>query len=574
MHSAVVPLLRFVVRNALQLLIVVVILVAGKEALDQWRTLPTAQADHAALQISSDRVRDYRYKAVAETLSGIDRMRNAPVEILDARIAKVDSARHAIELASQAPILTLPLSAVNRIPGRIAEHYQRLVEAELLRQESIYLTQLRTLVVKAQSRRAGVTRLEQLRLAHVSLYKAYSSTVDQLGSEKSAHKILRWVPRTSTALKIKGQTDSEAYLALKVRDADKAYREQSNALAALGTAEPIESFHVDHQRLDALLAPLHGTVNEAKEIAAGNWLSRLIASLVKAMPAAFAVLITGCAGHFAIKAFLFYILAPMATRAPPICLDPAASGTVLSRSPELSPTGKMTIKSAVSTEIRLSTDEEMLILPDFVQSSRASGNKDTKWLLDWSCPWTSLVSGMYALERIRPTPEEVIVVSAGDDPFCEIACLSLPAGTAMVFQPRGMVGVIYPSATPLKITRRWRLFSLHAWLTLQLRFLVFAGPVTLIVKGNRGVRVEPANRGQTIRQAATLGFSANLRYSTVRCETFYPFYAGKTALLQDRFAEVSGYYVYDETPAGSRGAGKGERGLEGVLDATLKVFGI
>ena len=166
------------------------------------------------------------------------------------------------------------------------------------------------------------------------------------------------------------------------------------------------------------------------------------------------------------------------------------------------------------------------------------------------------------------------MLSASEDPLSEIAMITLAPGSAMVFQPRCLVGVVYNAAAPLRITPHWRLGSMHAWLTLQLRYLVFHGPATLIVKGSRGVRVEPAGRGRLISQASTLGFSAGVAYSTVRCETFFPFYQGKTALLQDRFEGNSGYYVYDETPRGGKKGNFVERGLEGFSDAVLKVFGI
>ena len=48
--------------------------------------------------------------------------------------------------------------------------------------------------------------------------------------------------------------------------------------------------------------------------------------------------------------------------------------------------------------------------------------------------------------------------------------------------------MLKPAGAPANITRHWRLASLHAWLTLQLRYLVFHGPCQLLLKGCRGVR--------------------------------------------------------------------------------------
>ena len=121
-----------------------------------------------------------------------------------------------------------------------------------------------------------------------------------------------------------------------------------------------------------------------------------------------------------------------------------------------------------------------------------------------------------------------------------------------------------------------RLASLHAWLTLQLRYLVFHGPCRLILKGCRGVRAEEPRAGQprVINQAATIGFSANLEYRTTRCETFVPYLRGQAELFDDQFAGGPGRLVYEEVPGGNRRGGVTGRGLEGLMDGLLKAFGI
>jgi hypothetical protein len=41
-----------------------------------------------------------------------------------------------------------------------------------------------------------------------------------------------------------------------------------------------------------------------------------------------------------------------------------------------------------------------------------------------------------------------------------------------------LIGIILPQDQPVAISSHCRLVSLHAWLTLQLRFIVFGGPAT------------------------------------------------------------------------------------------------
>jgi hypothetical protein len=275
-----------------------------------------------------------------------------------------------------------------------------------------------------------------------------------------------------------------------------------------------------------------------------------------------------------IKVVFYYVLAPIASRRPPIYLVPEASGAIDGVVPDGERITDQTRISSVSRQIVIDESHELLIHPEYLQSSSTGGTKDTKWLLDYSYPMSSLASGMVALTRIRTDRSESIVISATKDPLCEVGILALPKGSSVVLQPRSLIGVVTHKDVPLRITRHWRLGSLHAWLTLQLRYLAFHGPSELIVKGCRGIRIESSESGRRINQAATIGFSANVAYSTSRCETFASYLLGKQELLNDSFSGPAGFYIYEEMPHYGQRTGITGRGLEGFTDSVLKVFGL
>jgi hypothetical protein len=230
--------------------------------------------------------------------------------------------------------------------------------------------------------------------------------------------------------------------------------------------------------------------------------------------------------------------------------------------------------SAVSQAIVLKENEELLIQPEYLQSTSRKAKKTTKWLLNAKIPFTSLASGMFMLTRVGPTDAEPVVISATNkNPLIEVGIVELSDGAAFVCQPRSLAGVVQDLRNPIHITRHWRLGSLQSWLTLQLRYLVFHGPGQLVMKGCRGIRIESAGKGRVINQAATLGFSANLDYANTRCETFVSYWSGKEDLFNDLFTGESGVYVYEEMPDLNHASGVG-RYLEGMTDAFLKVFGV
>jgi len=324
----------------------------------------------------------------------------------------------------------------------------------------------------------------------------------------------------------------------------------------------------ERERKRAQVQAAEAQLAAQQQRAAENPGSILVRTIKDSLPIALIVLAGILLLPILIRAFFYFVLAPLASRLPPIRILPN------DRAPPIAPA----TPSGVSAAIDIRSGEELLVQPGYLQSSSRPARKQTKWFLNPRLPFASIASGMFALTRVRPEGDTAthVVVSSLEDPLGEVGVIELPEGTAMVIHPRSLAGIVKPAGRPVAITRHWRLGSLHAWLTLQLRYLVFHGPCRLILKGCRGVRAEEPRPGQPrlINQAATLGFSANLDYQTVRCETFVPYLRGREELFNDLFAGGPGRYLYEEMPSRGGRHGTGGRGLEGFTDAVLKAFGI
>ncbi len=301
---------------------------------------------------------------------------------------------------------------------------------------------------------------------------------------------------------------------------------------------------------------------------------KLLAEVDRQLPTALALLAGIILLPIVIRAGVYFLLAPLVGRIAPIRILPDSSGIVQCVQAMEAPRECRGRISAVSCEVALDEGHELLVHADYLQSSPLAARKNTRWFLNLRLPFSSIASGLFALVKVTSDHAASVVVSSSRDPLSEVAMLVLPEGSALVCQPRSLAGVLQRRDADILITRHWRLFSLHAWLTMQLRYLVFHGPCTLILKGCRGVRVERAQAGRLINQAATLAFSANVGYANTRCETFISYWTGKEDLFNDSFSGTPGVYVYEELPDVRRRSGITGRGVEGVMDAVLKVFGV
>lgn len=361
------------------------------------------------------------------------------------------------------------------------------------------------------------------------------------------NKFERYIPLSPVWVKIK-ELDAEIFLYQEAVKGAQALKDE-----ALKAVEG-----VNRQIADS---------NEARE-------KSFVGRISQYLPIALGILVGVIFLPPGIKVFFYFVVAPWVVGRPPIRLLPSASGGILSPSVEGAAGNGRGKMSAVSQSITLGEHQELLIQPDYLQSTSLQARKKTKWFLNASLPFTSLASGMFMLTRVSPAGYEPVIISSTKDPLSEVGIINLAEGAAFVCQPRSLAGVIQDRRNPIRITRHWRLNSLQSWLTLQLRFLVFHGPGQLVIKGCRGIRIESTGMGRLINQAATLGFSANLDYANTRCETFVSYWNGKEDLFNDLFKGESGVYVYEEIPDLKRTTGTMGRGLQGLTDAFLKVFGV
>jgi len=450
----------------------------------------------------------------------------------------------------------------------IGEESKRIQQQEALR--SVLMEQRGSLRDQlAQLERTAAERVRQEKAAVETVRGQLANRASLLERTRAerravweAHRIARNIPMTDAWTKIRLLDAEIAAYEEAVRQAARMNEAPQKALE--GVAEEIE-----RRRRD--LAAISTQVDGIDAVLGQSTLSRVKALVREQFPVALGILLGIILVPIAIKLFFYFVVAPLVTRRPPIRLFAPPSGRitpVAGGPPDTQ--GRM---SAVSQSVVLGEHQVLLIQPDYLQSTSVRAKKKTQLLLNPSIPFSSILSGMYLLTRVGASGAEPVVISATKDPLTEVGIVELSEGAAFVCQPRSLAGVIQDAHKPIRITRHWRIGSLHAWLTLQLRFLVFHGPGLLVLKGCRGIRIESAGTGRLINQAATLGFSAAVAYANTRCETFVSYWTGKEDLFNDLFTG-EGVYVYEEMPDLKRASGLTGRGLEGFTDALLKVFGV
>jgi hypothetical protein len=485
---------------------------------------------------------------------------------IDARITELDARIEALE-SSRSPAWRKAMAAVSG--EGLEKEIELELELQLGRAERDALKQLKG---ELEAIHAALIEAEGAKkLAYRHWQGACAGYVAAKAGRESfieAHPISSRMPLLGDRDQLDGIDGLVRKWAL---DCSHAYEKFKTARTVVSSTklQTAQVRHIDSSK-DLVLSPLVELIESKKAVVESteNEMRRILRSTQRMLLQAFGILVAVTSAPLGIKALWFWLLAPIVENRPPIRIlmrgpEPRASDSAVSRQ-------KI---SAVSQDIVLEDEDELLLHPDFLQSSTRLSHKRTKWLLDSSYPFTSIAAGMVMLTRIRSMTREPVVVSSRNDAFSEIGVIELQADEPLVLQPRSLVGVVQRVDRPIRIQRRWVL-GLSAWITLQFRYLVFVGPGKLLVRGCRGVRVETAGTGRSIDQNATMGFSANLDYRPRRSETFSAYAMGVNGLFNDSFSGGPGYCVYEEKPYFGQRSGITGRGLTGLTDAMLKIVGI
>lgn len=566
----------FIRRYVLLFIGIVLMLVCGRWVHDEWRQVRSFIDELPLLERAESNVKLYKSTLSSALVLEAQRLAALPLDRLDAEIRSLDSVILRLEQTQDdLSVVSVLRGGVGALPARLEQAALHGIELDVRRQQRAYLAASRARLDVVFHREEAMRNLETLRLAYL---RAFAKQEEAKSKLRRALADLRWIDRVyagSAANTLVHERAAEVSTLKAQADAALArFRKQKQLVDQLPRAPAIAQLVIDEQGLIAAAAPLHQRAARARALAARSIAWQGYQAVKPVLGTAVGLLVAWLAVPFAIRAVFYFLLAPLAARARPIVIARKQESEALRFAvPDpIDETGPLI--SAVSKRVVLAPGDEMLIRPAYCQSQPEHVDVRTKVLFDWSYWLPSIAAHLWMLNRLSTHRPADIVISSTVNALEEVALLEVPAGASFVLQARGLIGVVYQRGRRPEIRSHWKLGTMHAWLTLQLRYLSFEGPCTLIVKGCRGVRLENVAAGRTISQDATLGFSANTVYSTVRAKPFLPYMLGKRALLNDKFAGENAYCLYEEIPSSGGPTYQKRNPLEALFDAGLKAFGI
>ena len=563
-------LMSWSVRRILLFILIVAAMVAFVKVKEAYDSLPVLSGEIEALRKQETLIDSDARRQVAEARAALGEIERLEQAALQQRLARVRSEIARLD-SGRLSRTGFALQAVRGNSDAIARDLSAAFRLELLRREEAVIAARLDMIGRGNQ----VNGLAERIAAFDARTGALGQRIAQIERE---HPVLSRVEDVPLVRRIRGPW-RELRAARQELESLRVQRERAATAQRAWQASLAGARRVYEQQQSAMRAArapvdaLRQRIAGKEEQLAGHWASRVWEAVKPVLGWALWLTILIIVAPPAIKAFWFFVVAPAAARMEPVRIRPDRTGDIFWAADRIAGVPPRP-GSAVSWRLALRPDEELLVRPDYLQSSVNDARFDSKLLLSREIPFGSLAAGLVGLTRIRAESETSAAISATRDLIDEVGAIEVPDGSAVVFKPRNLIGIVQPIDRPMRLERIWRIRQLSSWLTLHLRHLVFHGPCALVVKGARGIALEPAEGGRRVAGAATMGWSTGLSHSVRRSETFLAYLTGKQSLFNDSFEGAKGKVISEERPRAGAQSGLFGRGLEGIGDAMLKIVGL
>jgi hypothetical protein len=223
------------------------------------------------------------------------------------------------------------------------------------------------------------------------------------------------------------------------------------------------------------------------------------------------------------KIWCYFGVAPFAEKSPPIQLtDPATDGSIVYKD------AKKTVG------IRVDWFNSLCVRMDYMNQYDRNLTKRTRLFWKWSAPFISYVSGLFELTEFtaKSIVEDGTVVLSPKKASNYITEIQLQQHPGLVVRPACIVGI----SGDIQLKTQW-VWSFHSWLTGRHRYIIFYKTGKLYLEGSGGIygmEVSPAKT--SVESHLLMGFDSRLGYSTIRTETFWPYFRSKVSLIDNQFS--------------------------------------
>jgi len=231
-------------------------------------------------------------------------------------------------------------------------------------------------------------------------------------------------------------------------------------------------------------------------------------------------------GPVTLRAFNFFLFAPLAKKAKSIRINPAASVQ-----------DDLVQYGEAQKEILIDVDSSssLFVKPGWFNLN-TEGLTRTCFLWDWRNPFVSYALGLVGMTEFVPDNQQTrqVKLASEDDPNQEVVSIKLHEHPGYVIKHGHVVAI---TGEKLKLKKQWRLLDWKSWLFGNVRYVYFQGTGTLYIHGYGKISTSIANSNSRIKERHIIGFDTRVPFKLARTETFINYWLYSKPLYDVHFPE-------------------------------------
>lgn len=446
MFSLALSVGRWVVRRIGWFVLIVATLWAGWLVQGQLEVLADLENNVLYLKSGHSKLKRELNELKEKTQQSVAKLEAASAAQLDQRIVELTK-----QVESKSQRLRELDGVMTRLnPAKNLDVAGLKIEIGLATQEIEHLRYLRDIRARISELRRLAAECERVRLQHVGEWNAYKAAQAGLASLNAADSFhSQWNPLSDGFKKREAFEAARNRRALNTQDLklqhDRCLASQAAAQRVLNGREKAKVFVLNDQQAQTALSDLDGRILMLQEEATKHWLKPLLLDPLKQIfPVALGILAAAICAPIAIKFCLYFLLAPLAAKQSPICLQPNSRAK--------KPVGEQSNRSAVSLALEVAPGFELVVQPSYFHSAPERCATTSRFVLNSQFVMTSVAAGMYNLTAVRSDQAFVTTVSSGQDSLAELLKVDIGEEESVCLLPRSLVGVIQRRDSPVRIS--------------------------------------------------------------------------------------------------------------------------
>ena len=343
-----------------------VILIAGTFAQKELAEYSSTSDAIEALKRGKAGLGPYILAKEKEATKRVKSLEKASLEALKDRINSIEKEISQKSASRQAPDIKPCVAFGGDACDRYFHDLKVDAEISVLKQERDYLKSAYATASNKNALAFGQIELERLRKIHDATYALLLEKEAEKAKVKSTIGILNYLnPWSPERQDLKNIERAYSELLANNKQAFEAWTRQKKLLDASKVTKKLPDFILQRDQLDSELQKLTDEVAELKESYGENWVAKFKGLAINVLPASIAILISIILTPVAIKAFMYFVIAPLASRRSAIRILPGASGSIEGEAGSTDSGSDRARVSAVSLSITIDNSQELLIHPEF-----------------------------------------------------------------------------------------------------------------------------------------------------------------------------------------------------------------